>query len=139
MTRVERKARTKVEAAQIWAMLAKMDWQNWDPDVASIENVQGGLVEAGRFIYVLNNGLKLHTVFSDVSEPHGFTWSGSAYAGLLGFWGRLDFETHSDGTLITYAFAMTRPLGWIAHWRLKDQVIHGVEEGLRGIIRQVGG
>ena len=136
MTEVLRQAVTPLEPQQLWARLSRMDWEAWDPDVQAIEDVEGGLVEGGRFLYVLNNGLRLRTRISQLSEPHGFTWVGTAYGGLMGFYGRLAFKRVTAGTEITYAFALTRPLGWIAHLRLRDQVIHGVEEGLNGIIRE---
>lgn len=138
MTLVERTGIADHAPEALWDRIARMDWQAWDPDVAAMENVEGGLIEGGTFLYVLNNGLRLPSRISDVSCPTGFTWSGVGYGGLLGFWGRLDFAETESGTKITYGFQMTRPVGWIAHWRLKDQVIHGVEEGLAGIIRETG-
>ena len=131
---IERCALAQATPVEVWARLAVLDWDRWDPDVAKVKNVQGGLIEGGTFTYVLNNGLVFPSRFSDVSENLGFTWQGSIYLGLLGYWGRIELKQKEAATEIHYKFAMTRPLGWFVQWRYPDLVRHGVEEGLRQIV-----
>ena len=131
---IERRAIADVTPNRVWARLAVLDWDRWDPDVAEVRDVNGGLIEGGTFTYVLNNGLVFPSRFSGVDEPDTFTWRGAIYAGLLGYWGRIDLHSSGSGTEIIYQFAMTRPLGWFVQWRYPDLVRHGVEEGLRQIV-----
>lgn len=131
---IEREAEARVAAKTVWDRLAKLDWDAWDPDVAEVKDVQGGLVEGGTFTYVLNNGLVFPSRFSEVSDYLGFTWQGAIYAGLLGYWGRIELDENQGRTKVRYKFAMTRPIGWFVFWRYPDLVIHGVEEGLRQIV-----
>ena len=133
---VHRSAIATVSPEKVWDCLAQLDWDAWDPDVSEVKGVKGGLVEGGTFTYVLNNGLVFPSKFSDVSIHSGFTWQGAIYVGLLGYWGRIELKPKEAGTEIHYQFAMTRPLGWFVHWRYKDLVLYGVEEGLRQIVKR---
>ncbi|MEM9716115.1 MAG: SRPBCC family protein [Pseudomonadota bacterium] len=135
MRLVERSATTDIPADAIWNTLATMEWQDWDPDVAAMENTEQGLQEDATFTYVLNNGLRFPSHIFGVTDGQAFSWSGSAMAGLMGYWGRISIEPSDAGTQITYQFKMTRLFGWFVDLRYRDLVVHGVEEGLRGIIR----
>lgn len=136
MQPVTRIAETELSVARIWARLSVMDWQAWDPDVQAMKDIKGGLAQDASFTYILNNGIEFQSRFDRVSPQKEIHWSGSAKWGLLGYRAALNFTEMPNGCRIDYQFEMTRPFGWVVNWRYYDLVIHGVEEGLNGILRE---
>ena len=137
MVLVVREAEISAKPSTVWALVATLNWQEWDEDVKAVENIQGGgLVNGGSADLVLTSGARGTATFTDVRENEHF-----AYGAPLVGWGLLRAESSLSLTPIAggerthakYTFKLAGLLGGLAHAANSQQVVGGTESGLRRI------
>jgi Polyketide cyclase / dehydrase and lipid transport len=139
MAPVVRIATTAAKPSTIWqTCFVPMTWQDWDVDVKTVEDVQGGgCKEGGTFVFVMKDSeIRAKTTLSNVVENQSLTYSGGFYGGLVRFQG--DFCLEPDGlqnTKITYTFEMKGILGAMVGTFKSEMIVHGTEKGLENIVR----
>ena len=156
MAPVTRTATVSATPRTIWkACFAPMQWQAWDVDVQAVQDVQGGCVNGGTFVFVMKDGggrtsSKAPTTLFNVKEYQTLSYTGAFLGGLVQFQGDFVLEepavvveknttsststSSSDQTTkITYTFQMTGFLGSLVGWMKSDMIVHGVEKGLENI------
>ncbi|CAK9070712.1 unnamed protein product [Durusdinium trenchii] len=80
---VERTAEIAASPETIWTYLGQLErWPEWDADIKSISDVQGGLVEGGSFMLHME-GVSVPITIKDLKEQQGFRWVGLAMCGCL--------------------------------------------------------
>jgi len=137
MAFITRHADVDALPAKVWSILADVPgWPRWDPDLATMEDVSGGLVEGGTCVMVLQSGLRGRTTFCGVAPERAVDWRLEGLRGLLRAEGRLRLEPLDDGrTRLSYDFRMHAPIGRVLMVVMRKAAVHGTEACVEGVRR----
>jgi Polyketide cyclase / dehydrase and lipid transport len=129
----------KASPATIWeACFAPMTWETWDPDVAHIENVSGGLVTGTSFEFIMKEGpvKNIPVVLTDVKEHEVIKYVGSVLKGAMKFDSLVEiFQLDAHTSRVRYSFDMFGVLGSTVNYLNPKAVTNGVDGGLANIKR----
>lgn len=140
MAPVVRSEIVKATPSTIWGVFEDMKWESWDPDLETVEDVEGGFAEGSTFTFCMkkeSGGMKLPTAIKDYKTNETFTFYGKAVGGLMKFEGTFLLETtEKEGeTKVTYTFSMMGLLGGLLSTFNKKAVVGGTEGGLANVVR----
>ena len=125
----------------IWAYLADLSrWAEWDPDIASVDEIRGTIEAGGSVSVRMTSGLRGRITFVSAIPARRSVWDAALVGGLIRAQGvfiltPLD-ESH---TRLCYRFRMVglpgRSVGRFSRRMIRD----GVRDGLENIVQATGG
>jgi len=136
MRPVARQAVATASPSTIWkTCFADMQWEKWDPDVSSVEDVEGGLRNGGKFTFVMKkDNQRAPCVLSDVIQEKCLTFSGSL--GPVKYKGIIELTPmDASTTSVNYSFGLYGFLGLIVGYLAKKDIVKGTEGGLHNIVK----
>lgn len=122
---------------RVWARVAALDWERWDPDLTRIEGAELGLVDGSRGVFAMKNGQRFNACFHHVRPPRRCDWSADGVGGLVRAEGELIFEEEGGGTRFTYRFGMGGVAGRILARLMRRRIGHAIEHCVDGLARLV--
>eukprot|EP00434_Breviolum_minutum_P015396 symbB.v1.2.013566.t1/scaffold963.1/size148485/6 len=132
---------TEIRAAEIaasteiiWSFLGDLQrWPEWDPDIKSISEVQGGLTEGGTFLLHMES-MSVPITFRDVRPNESARWAGSTLSGCVVCEGIFHLQqVDAQRTKFDYSFGITGCLGCLVTQMKQKEIVTGVEVGLDNI------
>ncbi|CAK9008754.1 unnamed protein product [Durusdinium trenchii] len=131
---VERTAEIAASPETIWTYLGQLErWPEWDADIKSISDVQGGLVEGGSFMLHME-GVSVPITIKDLKEQQGFRWVGLAMCGCLTCEGVFQLQVlGNQRTNLEYSFGLGSCLGCVLSTVKRKEIVTGTEVGLANI------
>ena len=121
----------------VWRRIAALDWQTWDPDLARVENIEGGMVDGGRCQLVMNNGVTMPIRFTRLDDARRVEWTGTCWGGTLKATGIIELMPKNSGTAVTYHFALHGLMGRPMQRLMRKTVDHGTAGCVAGLEREV--
>jgi hypothetical protein len=122
---------------QVWERIARLDWPAWDPDLARVDTIQGGMTVGGRCRLIMNNGVKMTIGFPRLDPYERIEWTGATWAGTLKSTGIIELAPDNGGTEVTYHFALHGLLGRPMMRLMDKKIVHGTAGCVAGLIREV--
>jgi hypothetical protein len=139
MAPVVRSATVKATPSKIWSIFGDMKWESWDPDLESVENIEGGFADGATATFVMkkeSGGMKFPIVITNFIPEKQFTFEGKAVGGLLKFAGTFELEPKTDNeTTVTFTYSMTGMLGGLMTMFNSKAVVGGTEGGLANVVK----
>lgn len=121
----------------VWRRIGVLDWQAWDPDLARVEKIDGGMVDGGRCDLVMNNGVRMPIRFTRLDDARRIEWTGACWGGTLKATGIIELTPQNNGTAVTYHFALHGLAGRPMMRLMRQTVDHGTAGCVAGLEREV--
>lgn len=135
---VKRTQHCAASPEKVWArVFESFQWHEWDPDINHVDHEGQSFEEGATVTIVMKNGLRGQTSLHRVAPYTLFVYRGSFWHGSLGYEASFSIQpTAADDTCqISYEFGLSGMLGWFTTKANEKIILHGVEEGLKNMVR----
>lgn len=119
----------------VWARIAALDWERWDPDLAALEGATRGFVEGGPAVFAMKNGRRFPARFCALEAPRHAEWTARGMGGLITASGVMELERGAGGTRFIYRFGMGGIVGAALMRLTGNHVRHAVQGCADGLAR----
>lgn len=134
---ITRDAWIEATPEDVWARIAALDWERWDPDLETIEGAKRGFVEGGTGVFLMKNGQRFAVRFHDLDRPRSAAWTARGFGGLLTAAGLMELERGAGGTRFVYSFGMGGLVGAALMRLMRSRVRRATAECAEGLARLI--